>query len=156
MTYLTVISTPQVCRMWKTVLWIIAVPHHLLLMIWDMSCITILAKYWILMSRVVTLRGVFSHKAILAKLSMCENTTTKYRKLIFGTTFLSIILLVITYSVVAYLTVIVTPQVWRIWKTVLWAAVTLVYHYANQKLLAKVQTITIVINQIVHQAQDVQ
>ena len=60
-----------------------------------------------------------STQEILVELDMCESTTTKYRKLIFVPTLLFTTLLVITYSVLAYHTVIATPQVYRKWKTAL-------------------------------------
>ena len=80
---------------------------------------TMIDYFLITMVVVVSLRVVFLHKVILAELSMCENTSPKYRKVIFVPNLLAINPLVITYSVVAYLTVIATPQVCRIWKTAL-------------------------------------
>ena len=78
-----------------------------------------LVKYRKIMSVVVTLRVVFLHKAILAELAMCDNTATKYSKVIFGPVLPVMTPLVITYSMVVYLTVIATPQVCIIWKTAL-------------------------------------
>ena len=56
----------------------------------------------------LTLRGLFLHKAILAELAMCKNMATKYRKVVFEPNLLAMTLLIITYSVVAYLLVIAT------------------------------------------------
>ena len=70
-------------------------------------------------SQPLTLQVVFLHKAILAELVMCKNTATKYRKVVFEPTLLAMTLLIITYSVVAYLLVIATQHLRRIWKTAL-------------------------------------
>ena len=59
------------------------------------ACLTMLAKSLIMMVVVVTLRVLFLHKAILAELAMCENTTT-YRKEIFKPNVLAMTPLVIT------------------------------------------------------------
>ena len=93
--------------------------HTVLNAIHGPVCLTILAKSLITMIVVVTLQVVFLHKAILEELAMCENMATKYRKVIFRPTLLAMNPLVITYSVVAYLTVIATPYVCKIWKTAL-------------------------------------
>ena len=85
--------------------------------IWGPACLIILDVSLITMVVVVTLQVVFLHHSILAGLAMSENAVTKYRKVIFGSTLLVMTPLVITYSVVAYLTVIATPQVCIIWKT---------------------------------------
>ena len=69
---------------------------------------TMLAKSLITMVVVVTLRVICIHTAILAELAIFNNTATKHRKVIFGPTLLSMTPLVITYSVVVYLTVIAT------------------------------------------------
>ena len=66
------------------------------------------------MSRVVTLRVVSFYMVILVELAMCKNTTTMYKKLFFGTILLAMTPLVITYSAVAYLTVIDNPHERRI------------------------------------------
>ena len=80
-------------------------------------CLTMLAESLITMVVVVTLQVVFLHKAIFAELVMCKITVTKYRKVIFGQTPLAMNPLVMTYSVVVYLTVIGTSQVYIILKT---------------------------------------
>ena len=82
--------------------------HTVLNTIGGLVYLTMLAKSLITMV-VVTLQVVFLHTAIIAELAMCENTVTKYRKVIFGTTLLAINPLVIFYNVLKYLTVIATP-----------------------------------------------
>ena len=58
--------------------------------------LTMLAVSLITMIVVVTLQVVFLHKVVLAELAMCENTATKYRKVIFKPAVLAMIPLVIT------------------------------------------------------------
>ena len=93
--------------------------HTVINAIRGLAYLTMLAEYLITMVVVVTLGVMFLHKAILVELSMCENTETRYRKVIFGPTLLTMTPLVINYSVVTYLTVVSTPQVCIIWKTAL-------------------------------------
>ena len=93
--------------------------HTVLNAIRGLACLTMLAKSLIKIVVVVTLRVVFLHKEILAELAMCENTAKKFKKVIFGPILLAMTPLVITYSVVAYLTMTATPHVRIICKTAL-------------------------------------
>ena len=65
-------------------------------MIQGLAYLMMLAVSLIKMVVVVTIQSVFLHKAILTELAICENTVTKYRKVIFGPTLMAMITLVIT------------------------------------------------------------